>query len=327
MARRSQKVFWSTVFLVGTAALLWIHPASARRHGPGFPNVELTTQDGKKVHFYDDLIKGKMVVIDLIYTHCQYSCPLETARLVQVQKSLGDRVGKDIFFYSITIDPKRDTPEVLKAYMEKFHVGPGWTFLTGTKEDIDLLSRKIGLYSDPRETLDGHTPGLLVGNEPLGIWSRNSALDNPHFLSQMIGGLLDSYRGATQNDAPKVSTRIENFDPGQYLFVKKCSACHTVGQGDKIGPDLQNVANVRDRDWLVMKIKMPQEMLAEKDPITVALDKKYNHVKMPDLRIADEDINHLVGYLETVARKNPGGPATAAAKPADATAGAARQQR
>jgi protein SCO1 len=79
-----------------------------------FPNVELITQDGKVVHFYDDLIKGKVVVIDLIYTHCVDSCPLETARLVQVQKLLGDAVGKEIFFYSITIDPKRDTPQVLK---------------------------------------------------------------------------------------------------------------------------------------------------------------------------------------------------------------------
>ncbi len=93
-----------------------------------FPNIELITQDGKKVHFYDDLIKGKIVAIDMIYTTCQYACPLETARLAQVQKKLGDRVGQDIFFYSISIDPVHDTPAVLKAYMEKFHIGPGWTF-------------------------------------------------------------------------------------------------------------------------------------------------------------------------------------------------------
>src|SRR5579859_859623 len=88
-----------------------------------FPNVELITQDGKKVHFYDDLIKGKIVAIDLIYTTCSYSCPLETARMVQVQKKLGSGVGGDIFFYSISIDPEHDTPEVLRSYMDKFHVG------------------------------------------------------------------------------------------------------------------------------------------------------------------------------------------------------------
>src|ERR1041384_748557 len=114
-----------------------------------FPNVELITQDGTKVHFYDDLIKGKIVAIDLIYTTCQYSCPLETARLAQVQRVLGDRVGRDIFFYSISIDPEHDTPEVLRAYMEKFHIGPGWTFLTGKKKDIDFLSKRLHVYSYP----------------------------------------------------------------------------------------------------------------------------------------------------------------------------------
>src|SRR5690349_12469726 len=114
-----------------------------------FPNVILTTQDGTKVRFYDDVIKGKSVVIDLIYTHCVDACPLETARLAQVQKMLGDRVGKDIFFYSITIDPTHDTPKVLKEYAQKYHIGPGWTFLTGKKADIDLISKKLGLYTEP----------------------------------------------------------------------------------------------------------------------------------------------------------------------------------
>src|SRR5215470_2659310 len=120
-----------SLFLVAIAILLITRPASA--DGPDrshFPNIELITQDGQKVHFYDDLVKGKIVAIDLIYTTCHYACPLETARLAQVQKKLGDRVGKDIFFYSISIDPEHDTPEVLKAYMEKFHIGPGWAFLT-----------------------------------------------------------------------------------------------------------------------------------------------------------------------------------------------------
>jgi len=197
MQRKSGIRFIGTsLLLAGTLAFMFSRPVSAdSRWGANyFPNIELTTQDGKTVHFYDDLIKGKIVAIDLIYTTCQYSCPLETARLAQVQKILGDRVGKDIFFYSITIDPANDTPAVLKAYAKKFHAGPGWTFLTGKKEDIEFLSKKLGLYSDPGATLDGHTPHLLLGNEPLGQWMRNSALDNPRFLSQMIGDFLDSFR-------------------------------------------------------------------------------------------------------------------------------------
>jgi protein SCO1/2 len=301
MQRKSGIRFIGTsLLLAGTLAFMFSRPVSAdSRWGANyFPNIELTTQDGKTVHFYDDLIKGKIVAIDLIYTTCQYSCPLETARLAQVQKILGDRVGKDIFFYSITIDPANDTPAVLKAYAKKFHAGPGWTFLTGKKEDIEFLSKKLGLYSDPAATLDGHTPHLLLGNEPLGQWMRNSALDNPRFLSQMIGDFLDSFRNIkpAQGKENTESAGI-HLDPGQYLFTKKCGACHTVGQGDKIGPDLVGVTDSRNRDWLMRKIQNPEQLLAEKDPITMALAEKYSHVTMPNLRVADDDANFLIGYL------------------------------
>ena len=105
-----------------------------------FPNIALTTQDGKQVRFYDDLLKGKSVAINLIYTSCTDECPLETARMSEVQRLLGKRMGKDIVFYSISIDPEHDTPKVLKAYAKKFDVGPGWLFLTGKKEDIKAMS-------------------------------------------------------------------------------------------------------------------------------------------------------------------------------------------
>src|ERR1700740_2797228 len=99
--------------------------ADNARWGAGyFPNVTLTTHEGKQVRFYDDLIKGKIVAIDLIYTTCKYACPLETARLSQVAKLLGDRMGREVFFYSLTIDPDHDTPAVLKEYAAKYQAGP-----------------------------------------------------------------------------------------------------------------------------------------------------------------------------------------------------------
>src|SRR5690242_19467161 len=135
--------------LLTVAAMSAAAPAIAGAvGGPGyFANVPLITQDGKVVRFYDDLLKGKAVVINLIYTRCTASCPLETAKLAQVQRLLGDRVGKDVFFYSISIDPTHDTPEALKAYARRFHVGPGWLFLTGKDEDVRLVSKKLGLSS------------------------------------------------------------------------------------------------------------------------------------------------------------------------------------
>lgn len=295
----------------------YVRPAAADGHygAEHFTNLPLITQDGKTVHFYDDVLKGKIVAINLIYTHCEYSCPLETARLAQVQRLLGERMGKDIFFYSITIDPKRDTPEVLKAYAEKFHVGPGWTFLTGKQEDIDLISRRLGLWS-PLRTLDGHTPHLLIGNEATGQWMRDSAGDNPKFLANLIGNFMGNWK-----NPDTASTRTTNaegapihLDLGKYLFTKECAACHTIGLGDRIGPDLLGVTTTRDRAWLIRFIREPEKMLAEKDPVATGLFEKYKQVQMPKLPIGNDDMAAIIKFLESQDRKMTAGGVIGAVK-------------
>jgi protein SCO1 len=293
------RVVAASALLFGLAAVFMMRSVAADGRGQQmFPNIELTTQDGKKVHFYDDLIKGKIVAIELFYTSCQYSCPLETARLAQVQKMLGDRVGKDIFFYSISIDPEHDTPEVIKAYMQKFKIGPGWTFLTGDKKDIDFLSKRIGLYAPPNVNADGHLAYLLVGNDETGQWMRNSALDNPSFQARMIGDFLDNYKHAKPADqASSTDSGPLHLNPGQYLFGKECLACHTIGHGDKVGPDLVGVTNTRDPKWLTQIIQRPEQLLSENDPIATALLKKYT-VRMPDLGVNDEELKDLITYIQ-----------------------------
>lgn len=294
----------TTAVLLGAMYLLTGRPADAggRWGADYFPNVPLITQDGQTVRFYDDLIKGKAVAINLIYTHCKDTCPLETARLAQAQKLLGDRVGKEIFFYSISIDPKRDTPEVLKAYMAKFHVGPGWTFLTGRKADIDLVSKKLGLSSfTDIENPDGHQASLMLGNEPTGQWMRNSAAENPRFLVSIIDNFLGNWN-ARQGGARKSyeSARpIQGLDAGGYLFQSRCISCHSIGQGDKIGPDLFGVTGRRDRAWLARIIQTPDRLLAEKDPLVTELFAKYQEVRMPNLRLGPGDVAALIRYLET----------------------------
>ncbi|HEX5885411.1 MAG TPA: SCO family protein [Pyrinomonadaceae bacterium] len=266
-----------------------------------FPNVELLTQDGKKVRFYDDLIKGKVVAIELMYTTCKYNCPLETARLVQVQKLLGDRMGKEVFFYSITIEPEIDTPKVLKAYAEKYRIGPGWTFLTGKEADIKLLSRKLGLdfLPNPNDP-DGHTPSLLIGNDATGLWARNAALDNPKFLAlkieQMIGYGARPANTVAANEAKAVKL---NIDKGQYLYATRCAACHTIGNGDKVGPDLLGVTNVRDIKWLRRIIMEPDKLIEEKDPLATSLFIKYKQIRMPRLGLPEADVNTLIEYMRT----------------------------
>ena len=268
--------------------------------GPSrFPNVELITQDGKKVRFYDDLIKGRVVAIYLMYTTCKYNCPLETARLVQVQKMLGDRMGRDVFFYSITIEPETDTPEVLKAYIDKYKIGPGWTFLTGKEDDIRLLMRKLGLdfLPDPDDP-DGHTPSLLIGNDRTGIWARNSALDNPRFMALKIQQMIGYESKVIDTVAAKAEGTRLNIDKGQYLFATRCAACHTIGNGDRVGPDLIGVTNVRDIDWLRRTIIEPDKLLAEQDPIAMALFKKYKEVRMPKLGLPPADVETIIDYMK-----------------------------
>ncbi|HEY6927276.1 MAG TPA: SCO family protein [Steroidobacteraceae bacterium] len=292
------------VALASGAMALW---ATRVAHGarPGanhFPTVILTTQDGKRVRFYDDLIKGKIVAISFIYAHCEFSCPLETARLAQVRELLGARMGKDIFFYSISIDPGHDTPAALKEYARKFHAGVGWTFLTGKKEDIDLLAERLGLSEDanitdaPGTDIDGHTPHLLIGNEATGQWVRDAATDNPRFLARLIGDFVDTRGSSTLPGRGGTGQAFDIKSPGQYLFAKECSACHTIGHGDKLGPDLAGVASRRDSEWLARYIEQPDKVLASGDPIARALQARYK-VTMPNLRVGDRDLAALLEFL------------------------------
>ncbi|HEY6948841.1 MAG TPA: SCO family protein [Gemmatimonadales bacterium] len=289
------------------AAVLGATPARASGlGGPDyFTNLPLTTQDGKVVHFYDDLLKDKTVVINLIYTHCTASCPLETAKLSQVQKILGDRVGKDVFFYSISIDPEHDTPEALKAYARRFHVKPGWLFLTGKKDDIRVISKKLGLASlTDRANRDGHQPELIFGRDSTGQWMRNSAMDNPRFLAATITHFVDGYKAAPVKSYAELGD-VKNIDKGEYMFKSRCAACHTIGKGDSIGPDLANVFERRDHAWVARYITAPDQVLDSGDPIAKALFARFKGVRMPNLDMRPEDMEVLLPYLERQTRTVP----------------------
>lgn len=159
-----------------------------------FPNVTLTTQDGKKVKFYDDLIKDKIVLINFMYVRCQGICPGATANLVKVQKLLGDRVGKDIFMYSITLKPEEDTPEVLKRYAEAYKTQPGWLFLTGDPKDVELLRQSLGFIDrDPVRDANklNHAGMVRYGNERLQLWAGCPSTLRPGGIVHVLG-LVDN---------------------------------------------------------------------------------------------------------------------------------------
>jgi protein SCO1/2 len=152
-----------------------------KRH---FPNVPLQTHDGRSVRFYDDLIKGKKVIVNFTFTSCNGTCPRTQSNLARVQELLGDRVGRDIFLVSISIDPEHDTPEVLAKYAKTFDARPGWTYATGRREDVDNIRRRLGLWDSPDYTQ--HMGLLTFGNEPEGKWGATPALDKPENILYFV---------------------------------------------------------------------------------------------------------------------------------------------
>jgi len=276
--------------------------AQGRRWGEGyFPNLPVVTHEGKTLHFYDDLLKGKIVVINFIYTSCQDICPVATARLAQVEDKLGEKVGRDIFFISMTVDPEHDTPERLNAYAKAFSAGPGWTFVTGKPEDIRAINYKLGERST---SLSEHRNEIVLGNEPTGQWQRDNVFNDLDRVAITIQAMdpksVDQVRAAVPNSPSPASNGGLHMSarPGEALYTKLCAPCHTIGVGDRVGPDLRGVTQRRDRAWLSNFIRNPVRMLAQKDPVAVALAAQFPAVHMPALGIAEGDAADLIAYLD-----------------------------
>ena len=271
-----------------------------------FPNPPLINQDGETLHFYDDIIKDKVVTINFMFTSCGDSCPLETAKLRKVQQMLGEHAGRDVHMYSITVDPDRDTPEVLKAYMQRFKVRPGWQFLTGKKEDIDAIRKSLTMYSEEEDELSDHAINLVLGNEAAGQWLKRTPFDLPEALIATLLGRLQGgsvVSAATARASYEETTALPPAPPGEDLFNTRCTACHTIGQGDSIGPDLLNVVIKRDREWLIRWLQEPDVMLAEKDPLATALYAQYNNVPMPNVKLTYLDALNLMTFMYTESRR------------------------
>jgi len=173
------------VIILVLAAALFVLPSSSRaaagatavktmsvsdieRARNYFTDTELTTQEGSQVRFYSDLLHGRIVAINVMYTSCKGACPLITQKLSQVSRELDELFGSQIHFVSVSNDPERDTPQALSEFARKQGVNlDGWTFLTGPKAKVDNVIKKIGLYS-PR--FEQHKAVILLGNTRTGHW-------------------------------------------------------------------------------------------------------------------------------------------------------------
>jgi len=165
--------------------------ASARVRSPAekyFSDVELINQDGQKMRFYSDVLKDKVVVINTFFTTCTGVCPPINRTLERMQEALGDRLGKDAFLVSMSVDPETDTPSKLKEYSRRFHARPGWIFLTGKKENVDWALYKLGQYV---ETKDGHTTIIIIGNESKGLWKKAFGLAKADELMKIVEDVIN----------------------------------------------------------------------------------------------------------------------------------------
>jgi protein SCO1/2 len=153
------------------------------------PEATVLDQDGKERRFYTDLVKGKTVAINFIFTTCTTICPPLAATFRKVQTELGDRVGRDIALISISVDPNTDVPERLKGFLAKFKAGPGWTFVTGDKRVIDSLLRSLGAYVSDK---NDHTPMILIGNQAAGYWTRTYGLAPASSIVRLLKDAAES---------------------------------------------------------------------------------------------------------------------------------------
>jgi protein SCO1/2 len=177
-----------------------------------FPNLELTTHEGKKVRFYDDLIKDKIVVINFMYVKCKGVCMPVTMNLKRVQKLLGGRLGRDIFMYSITLKPEEDTPQALRRYVQAHKIKPGWTFLTGKPDEINTLRRSLG-FKDAKAKLDkdltNHTGMVKYGNEARQWWAMFPGEANAPWIVECIEW-MDGRNTQTTRQAGQNETKRDN---------------------------------------------------------------------------------------------------------------------
>jgi cytochrome oxidase Cu insertion factor (SCO1/SenC/PrrC family) len=144
------------------------------------------------MRFYHDLLQGKTVIINSFFATCQGSCLPITRNLEKIQEALGERLGKDARIISISVDPTVDTPGELAAFGKKFHARPGWYFLTGSKENVEFVLKKLGQFV---ENKTDHYNIIIVGNDRTGLWKKAFGLAKSEELIKVVDSVIDDKGG------------------------------------------------------------------------------------------------------------------------------------
>lgn len=152
-----------------------------------FTDTLVTSHTGEKLKFYSDVLEGRTVIVSFMFTSCEDACPLINATLQRIQERLKDRMGKDVFIVSITVDPKVDTPAVLADYRKQFKAGPGWLFLTGSEKNIETVSSKMGQVFEK----EAHLTALMVGNTKTARWRKIPAHYSDAVIAEQVKDIAD----------------------------------------------------------------------------------------------------------------------------------------
>ncbi len=171
-----------------------------------FTDSILLDQDGRAVRFYSDVLQGNVVVVNFIFTRCTDACPLLTRRMNAVRRALGDRFGRDVRFVSISVDPEYDTPQELRRFAEKQEAFfSGWTWLTGKKEDVDRVRKRLG---EMGENPGDHSTGFLAANVRRGHWIKIRPDASPAVVAAQVRELADEDgKSGTPGATPPTAAR------------------------------------------------------------------------------------------------------------------------
>jgi protein SCO1 len=139
--------------------------AAPSSFSPKVPDVEVVTHEGKTVRFYSDLVKGRNVAVNFIFTNCTTICPMSGAMFATLQK----QDDHDLQFISVSIDPTYDTPKRLTSWSKQFRTQPGWTLVTGKQTAIDAIVKAFG---GPEGRPQDHNPLTIIGSDMTHSWQR-----------------------------------------------------------------------------------------------------------------------------------------------------------
>lgn len=180
-----------------------------------FTNALLTDTEGRQHRFYDDLMRGKIVIVNMMYANCQGICPAVTSNLKRVQQGLKGRVGVDTFMYSITIKPEQDGPEALRGFSRMHHAAGlnGWRFLTGDPDEIETIRFRLFRWDHPGldNNVDQHTGMLFLYNDNLSRTCKTPAMGTVRTILETVSW-MDPVPVQAERARKEAAARVEKLN-------------------------------------------------------------------------------------------------------------------